>query len=54
MKKVNKKKSVGSKNKFIRLEPENLKFVVEQSKKEARSQNNYINYLITQERLKSK
>ena len=52
MKKQSKKtaKTLGSKNKFIRLEPENLKFVVEQSKRENRSQNNYINHLITAER----
>ena len=45
-----KKKPAKGKNKFIRLEDENLKFVVTQAKLEARSQNWVINACLTRER----
>lgn len=52
MKKQSKKKTLKGKNKFIRLDEENLKFVVSESKRLDRSQNYYINHLITEERVR--
>lgn len=50
MKKQSKKKTLKGKNKFIRLDDENLRFVVSEAKRLDRSQNYYINSLITEER----
>lgn len=46
------KKNLKGKNKFIRLADENLEFVVNESLRENRSHNNFINSVIFKERIK--
>ena len=50
--KKSQKKPLKGKNKFIRLEDDNLKFVVTDAAKEDRSHNNFINTVLTKERVK--
>lgn len=46
-----KKKVLKGKNKFIRLEPDNLRFIIKRAKEENRSQNWLINACIEQARV---